>query len=112
LLSERARRRFLEDLSPLAIPLEEHPWAQGFLIDPSPLGRLKGAAGRWTPNMAMDWVPIRPDRVCEVEYDRMDGDRLRHAARFLRWRPDRTAESCRFDQLEAGQSRPASRQAP
>ena len=111
-LSERARRRFLEDLSPLAIPLEEHPWAQGFLIDPSPLGRLKGAAGRWTPNMAMDWVPIRPDRVCEVEYDRMDGDRLRHAARFLRWRPDRTAESCRFDQLEAGQSRPASRQAP
>jgi ATP-dependent DNA ligase len=99
-LSERAREWFLEELSSQAIPLEEHPWARGFLIEPSPLGRLKGAAGRWTPDMAMDWVPILPDRVCEVEFDRFDGDRLRHAARFVRWRPDRDAESCTFDQLE------------
>jgi ATP-dependent DNA ligase len=98
-LSERARKGFLEELSPEAIPLEEHPWAEGFSIEPSPLGRLKGAAGRWTPAMAMDWVPIRPDRVCEVEFERFDGDRLRHAARFVRWRPDRTAGSCTFDQL-------------
>jgi len=98
-LSERARERFLEELSPEAIPLQEHPWVEGFPIEPSPLGRLKGAAGRWTPDMAMDWVPIRPDRVCEVEFDRFDGDRLRHAARFVRWRPDREAESCTFDQL-------------
>jgi ATP-dependent DNA ligase len=112
-LSERARERFLEELSPFAIPLEEHPWADGFLIDPSPLGRLKGAAGRWTPDMAMDWVPIRPDRVAEVEYDRFDGDRLRHAARFLRWRPDRDADTCTFEQLDrpAGPG-PASRPAP
>jgi ATP-dependent DNA ligase len=99
-LSERARERFLEELSPEAIPLEDHPWAAGFLIEPSPLGRLKGAAGRWTPDMAMDWVPIRPDRVCEVEFDRFDQDRLRHAARFIRWRSDRDARSCTFDQLE------------
>jgi ATP-dependent DNA ligase len=112
-LSERQRERFLEELSPAAIPLEEHPWAEGFAIDRSPLGRLKGAAGRWTPDMAMDWVPIRLDRVAEVEYDRFDGDRLRHAARFLRWRPDRDVRSCTFEQLEAAtQSRPASRQAP
>jgi ATP-dependent DNA ligase len=83
-LSEHARERFLDELSPLAIPLEDHPWARGFLIASSPLGRLKGAAGTWTPDMAMDWVPIRLDRVAEVEYDRFDGDRLRHAARFLR----------------------------
>jgi ATP-dependent DNA ligase len=98
-LSERARERFLNELSPEAIPLHEHPWTEGFPIDPSPLGRLKGAAGRWTPDMAMDWVPIRPNRVCEVEFDRFDRDRLRHPARFLRWRPDRNAESCTFDQL-------------
>lgn len=97
--TEAARARFLEELSPFAIPLADHPWADGFLIDPSPLGRLKGAAGRWTPDMAMDWVPIRLDHVCEVEYDRFDGDRLRHPARFLRWRPDREALSCTFDQL-------------
>jgi len=112
-LSERQRQRFLDELSPSAIPLEDHPWAGGFPIEPSPLGRLKGAAGRWTPDMAMDWVPIRLDRVAEVEYDRFDGDRLRHAARFLRWRPDRAPRSCTFEQLEvATQSRPASRQAP
>ena len=97
--AEEARARFLDELSPSAIALDQHPWAEGFLIDPSPLGRLKGAAGRWTPDMAMDWVPIRLDRVCEVEYDRFDGDRLRHPARFLRWRPDRDPESCTFDQL-------------
>jgi len=98
--SERQRARFLEELSPSAIPLEHHPWAEGFAIDPSPLGRLKGAAGRWTPDMAMDWVPIRLDRVCEVAYDRFDGDRLRHAAKFLRWRPDRDPDTCTFEQLE------------
>ncbi len=97
--SEAARSRFLAELSPLAIPLEDHPWADGFLIERSPLGRLKGAAGRWTPDMAMDWVPLRLERVCEVVYDRFDGDRLRHPARFLRWRPDREPASCTLDQL-------------
>jgi ATP-dependent DNA ligase len=100
--SEAARERFLRDLEPSAIALEQHPWARGFLIDPSPLGRLKGAAGRWTPDMAMDWVPIRIGHVAEVGFDRFDGDRLRHPARFLRWRPDRDPDSCTFDQLERG----------
>jgi ATP-dependent DNA ligase len=97
--TERARVRFREELEPLAIPLSSHPWAAGFRIERSPLGRLKGAAGRWTPDMAMDWVPLRPERVCEVAYDRFDGDRFRHPARFLRWRPDRDPRSCTFEQL-------------
>jgi len=103
--TERERRRFLDELSPLAIPLEMHPWARGFAIDASPLGRLKGAAGRWTPDMAMDWVPIELSRVCEVVYDRFDGDRLRHPARFLRWRSDRDPRSCTFEQLETAPQR-------
>jgi ATP-dependent DNA ligase len=97
--SEAAKQRLLDELSPLAVPLEAHPWAAGFLIERSPLGRLKGAAGRWTPDMAMDWLPIRPDRVCEVRFDRFDHDRFRHPAKFVRWRPDRVPESCGFDQL-------------
>jgi ATP-dependent DNA ligase len=105
--SEDARRRFLEELAPLAVPLEHHPWAEGFLIERSPLGRLKGTAGRWTPDMAMDWVPIRIERVAEVAYERFDGDRFRHPARFVRWRPDRDARSCRFDQLEVDHRGPA-----
>jgi ATP-dependent DNA ligase len=110
--TEDARQRFLEELSPLAIPLEEHPWREGFLIERSPLGRLKGAAGRWTPDMAHDWVPIALERVAEVAYDRFDGDRFRHPARFVRWRPDREARSCTFDQLEVDTRAPTALVAP
>lgn len=48
--------------------------------------------------MTMDWTPIEP-MVAEVRYDTLDGRRFRHPALFLRWRPDREPESCRFDQL-------------
>jgi ATP-dependent DNA ligase len=105
--TEATRETFLQQLSPLAMPLADHPWARGFLIDRSPLGRLKGAAGRWTPDMEFDWVPLRPDLVAEVSYDRFDGDRFRHPARFLRWRPDRDARSCTFDQLEVDHRAPS-----
>ena len=49
--------------------------------------------------MDLDWVPLRPERVAEVQYDTVDDDRFRHPARFVRWRPDRDARSCTFDQL-------------
>jgi ATP-dependent DNA ligase len=64
------------------------------------MGRLLGAAGRWDPReMPLDWVPVRPELVCEVGYDQVDGGRFRHPARFLRWRPDRDPASCTFEQL-------------
>jgi ATP-dependent DNA ligase len=56
--------------------------------------------------MVHDWVPIRIERVAEVAYDRFDGDRFRHPARFVRWRPDRDPRSCTFDQLEVDTRRP------
>ncbi len=105
--TEQARTRFLEELSPLAVPLQDHPWSTGFLIERSPLGRLKGAAGRWTPDMAQDWLPLRLERVAEVAFDRFDRDRFRHPARFVRWRPDRDPRSCTFDQLGAETDVPA-----
>jgi ATP-dependent DNA ligase len=61
---------------------------------------LKGAAGRWAPGMTLDWLPLRPERVAEVAYTQVDARRLRHPAKLLRWRPDRTPESCRIEQLE------------
>ena len=87
------------DLAALEVPLDAHPWRAGFLIGASPLGRLKGSAARWTPDMEHDWVPVAPKRVVEVGYDQVDGDRFRHPARLLRWRDDRTAHSCRLDQI-------------
>ena len=49
------------------------------------------------PMLAM---PLRPERVVEVRYDHMEGNRSRHTARFVCWRPDRDARSCDFSQLE------------
>jgi len=99
----RDRRASLAaELEPLVMPLETHPWRSGFGLERSPLGRLLGAAGRWDPEeMAMDWVPLAPERVCEVAYDQLDDRRFRHPARFRRWRPDRDPRSCIFDQLAA-----------
>jgi ATP-dependent DNA ligase len=98
--TEAKRRELLELMKPYVVPLEGHPWEHGYLLGGGATGRLAGAAGRWTPEMELDWAPLRPELVCEVAYDQVDGDRFRHPARFVRWRPDREALSCTLDQLE------------
>lgn len=96
------RAQLAAELGRFVVALEGHPWERGFGLERSPLGRLAGSAGRWSPGeMALDWVPLRPERVCEVTYDTVDGGRLRYPARFVRWRPDRDASSCGLEQLAA-----------
>lgn len=103
--SEKRRHELLEELRPLAVALDGHPWERGFLVAGSPMGRLKGAAARWSPDeMELDWVPLAPLCVCEVAYDHLDRDRFRHAARFRRWRPDREPRSCTFEQFGADEA--------
>jgi ATP-dependent DNA ligase len=99
--AERERVRLLEALRPLSVPLAGHPWEHGFLVEGSPMGRMKGAAARWLPEMGLDWVPVEPRLVVEVAYDHVDRDRFRHPARFRRLRPDREPRSCTFEQLES-----------
>jgi hypothetical protein len=89
----------LAELKPRRVALEGHPWEHGFLLAGGTTGRLRGAAGRWTPEMTMDWTPVAPELVAEVVYDQVDVDRFRHPARFKRWRPDRDPRSCTFEQL-------------
>jgi ATP-dependent DNA ligase len=101
--AEAQRQSLLDVLAPLAIPLQEHPWRNGFLVEGSPMGRMKGAAARWTPAMGLDWVPVTPRLVCEVAYDHLDADRFRHPARFRRLRSDRDATSCTFEQFEGSE---------
>ncbi len=99
--TKAARRELARELEALVTSLAGHPWEHGFGLERSPLGRLLGAAGRWDPaEMPLEWVPLRPERVCEVAYDQVDGYRFRHPARFRRWRPDRDARSCTLDQLD------------
>jgi len=93
------RRTLLKELAPLVTMLEGHPWELGYGLEGGPIGRLQGVAGRWTPEFGYEWVPLRPERVCEVIYEHVESGRLRHPARFLRWRPDRDAATCTIDQF-------------
>jgi ATP-dependent DNA ligase len=93
------RRELATELAPLrANALENHPWREWAEMDGSV--RMPGGQSRWSAGKDMSWEPLRPERVCEVKYDHLQGMRFRHAAVFLRWRPDKRPGDCRYDQLE------------
>lgn len=62
-------------------------------------GKAPGGPSRWNSGRESEWVPLAPKLVVEVLYDQVTGNRLRHGARFLRWRPDKAPRQCTFDQL-------------
>ena len=62
--------------------------------------RMPGGQSRWSAGKDLSWEPLRIERVCEVKYDHMQGPRFRHAAVFLRWRPDKAPGDCTYSQLE------------
>jgi ATP-dependent DNA ligase len=93
------RRELATELAPLRErALEEHPWREW--ADAYDGTRMPGGQSRWSAGKDLSWEPLRVERVCEVKYDHMQGDRFRHAAVFERWRPDKRPEDCRYDQLE------------
>jgi ATP-dependent DNA ligase len=99
--SMEARRQLVEELAPLrARALEHHPWRDWADVDESATTRMPGGHSRWSAGKDLSWEPLRIERVCEVKYDHLQGDRFRHATVFLRWRPDRSPRDCRYDQLE------------
>jgi ATP-dependent DNA ligase len=97
----RARRAELaRELEPLRRnALDGHPW-QSWRAEPSTDQRQPGASSRWNRSKDLSWEPLRPERVCEVAFDHLQGTRFRHATHFLRWRPDKPPRECRYDQLE------------
>jgi ATP-dependent DNA ligase len=95
------RKRLVTELAPLRKnPLENHPWRDWAEMDAATLSRMPGAKSRWSAGKDLSWEPLRVERVCEVKYDHLQGNRFRHAAVFLRWRPDKPPGACRYDQLE------------
>lgn len=99
----RRRAELVEELAPLLMddPVGGgHPWAAWLHAAAHEGARLPGAQSRWTGKKDLSWVALRPERVCEVAYDHMEGDRFRHTAQFRRWRPDRSPGSCTYTQLE------------
>ena len=63
-----------------------------------------GAAepSRWTGGRELEWVELRPELVIEVGYDHAASGRIRHGARFHRFRDDKAPKECRFEQLDEG----------
>ncbi|MDQ0752733.1 ATP-dependent DNA ligase [Streptomyces africanus] len=98
----KRRAELVEELEPLRMDdVRGHPWAAWSEEAAHEKARLPGAPSRWSGRKDLSWVPLRPERVAEVAYDHMeDGQRFRHTARFRRWRPDRTPESCTYAQLQ------------
>jgi ATP-dependent DNA ligase len=101
-----ARTALVKELEPLRQDaLESHPWrawadATSRRDPTGEGGRMPGGHSRWSAGKDLSWEPVRIERVCEVKYDHLQRDRFRHAAHFVRWRPDKRPEDCRYDQLE------------
>jgi len=105
-----ARTQLVSELAPLREgALDSHPWREwAEAADAGGAGgrgnkvmtRMPGGQSRWSAGKDLSWEPLRVERVCEVKYDHMQGDRFRHAAVFQRWRPDKPPKDCRYDQLE------------
>jgi ATP-dependent DNA ligase len=93
------RKELFTELQPLVTDFEDHPWnwAAHEAGERTP---RKGEGSRWNAGKDLSFIPLRPERVVEVRYEHMEGERFRHTAQFNRWRPDRTPESCTYEQLD------------
>jgi ATP-dependent DNA ligase len=101
--SQARRAELAVELAPLREnAMADHPWKEWaeFADAEAPEVRQPGATSRWNRGKDLSWEPLRIERVVEVGYDHLQGDRFRHSAQFKRWRPDRQPADCRYDQLE------------
>jgi ATP-dependent DNA ligase len=92
------REALFVELQPLVTTFDGHPWnwAAHLLGERTP---RRNEGSRWNAGKDLSFVP-RPERVVEVRYDYLEGDRFRHPPQFVRWRPDRDPRSCTYDQLD------------
>jgi ATP-dependent DNA ligase len=101
------QKELLADVTPLRDnALDNHPWREWATAaleasENAVTGRMPGGQSRWNAGRDMSWEPVRPEKVVEVAYDHLQGDRFRHATSLVRWRPDRDPTSCTYSQLDA-----------
>jgi ATP-dependent DNA ligase len=97
----KRRAELIDELKPYEMAdYAGHPWGEWAEAQAHMTGRMPGAVSRWNAKKDLSWIPIRPDLVCEVTYEHMEGTRFRHTAHFQRWRPDRDPAGCTYEQLE------------
>jgi ATP-dependent DNA ligase len=93
------RQELFVELQHLVTTFEGHPWDWAAHMQGERTPR-KNEVSRWNAGKDLSFVPLRPERVVEVRYDYMEGERFRHTTQFERWRPDRDPRSCTYAQLE------------
>jgi ATP-dependent DNA ligase len=93
------RKELFAELQPLVTTFDDHPWAWAKQEEGTRTPR-SSEFSRWNAKKDLSFIPLRPELVVEVRYEHMEGDRFRHTAQFLRWRPDRDPRSCTYEQLE------------
>ena len=95
------RRELVAELAPLRDrALDDHPWRRWAEAQAQAGGRMPGGLSRWSPTKDLSWEPLRPELVAEVRYEHVQAGRFRHGGRLVRFRPDRTPESCTYAQLD------------
>ena len=95
--SKVKRKKLAEELEPLRKnAANDHPW----IGEDDASQRTPGGESRWSAGKDLTWEPLRIEQVAEVKYDHLQGDRFRHATRFLRWRTDKQPDECTYEQLE------------
>lgn len=67
--------------------------------------RVPGGPSRWASERSSEWEALRPDLVCEVEYDYFSQGRFRHGSKFLRWRPEKLPAQCTMEQVQPSKPR-------
>ncbi|HEV7565505.1 MAG TPA: ATP-dependent DNA ligase [Microbacteriaceae bacterium] len=87
--SDARRLELVDELAPLVMRDEAGDIVKG-----------ETERSRFSAGKDVSYVRLEPTRVLEVRYDQMEGMRFRHTAQFFRWRPDRDARSCTFEQLD------------
>ncbi len=94
------RKELFAELQPLVTEFDGHPWNWAAPQEGATRNPRSSEYSRWNTGKDLSFVPLRPERVVEVRYEHMEGDRFRHTAQFNRWRPDRDPRSCTYEQLE------------
>jgi ATP-dependent DNA ligase len=95
------RRQLEQELAPYRDrALDDHPWREWAAGAAESGRRMPGGLSRWNAGKDLSWEPLRVELVAEVAYEHLQGDRFRHTARFVRWRPDREPSSCTYAQLD------------
>lgn len=87
--SDKRRAELVDELAPLVERDDDGAAVTG-----------ESERSRFSGSKDVSFVRLRPERVLEVRYDQLEGARFRHTVQFERWRPDRDARSCTYDQLD------------